>query len=105
MVSKRAVVIGGGLAGLAASYDLARAGHRGVLLEAARDFGGLASSFRLEGHPIERFYHFICRSDQDLLTLVDELGLGQKLHWRQTHTAFYHHGRDYSFGSPPHPLR
>ncbi len=55
MVSKRAVVIGGGLAGLAASYDLARAGHRVVLLEAAPDFGGLASSFRLEGHPIERF--------------------------------------------------
>jgi hypothetical protein len=27
-------------------------------VEAAPDFGGLASSFRLEGHPVERFYHF-----------------------------------------------
>jgi len=105
MVSKRVVVIGGGLAGLAASYDLARAGHRVVLLEAAPDFGGLASSFRLEGHPIERFYHFICRTDQDLLTLVDELGLGPKLHWRQTHTAFYYNGRHYPFGSPLDLLR
>ena len=105
MVSKRVVVIGGGLAGLAASYDLARAGHRVVLLEAAPDFGGLASSFRLEGHPIERFYHFICRTDQDLLTLVDELGLGPKLHWRQTHTAFYYNGRHYPFGSPFDLLR
>lgn len=105
MESKRVVVIGGGLAGLAASYDLARAGHHVVLLEAAPDFGGLASSFRLEGHPIERFYHFICRSDHDLLTLVDELGLGRKLHWRQTHTAFYYNGRHYPFGSPLDLLR
>ena len=105
MEPKRVVVIGGGLSGLAASYDLARAGHRVVLLEAAPDFGGLASSFRLEGHPIERFYHFICRSDRDLLVLVDELGLGGKLHWRQTHTAFYYNGRYYPFGSPFDLLR
>ncbi|HEY7206105.1 MAG TPA: NAD(P)/FAD-dependent oxidoreductase [Methylomirabilota bacterium] len=100
MEPRRVVVIGGGLAGLAASYDLARAGHRVVLLEAAADFGGLASSFRLEGHPIERFYHFICRGDHDLLTLVDQLGLGGKLHWRSTRTAFFYNGRNYPFGSP-----
>src|SRR5689334_12565093 len=46
---RRVVIIGGGLAGLAASYDLARAGHRVTVLEGAQDFGGLASSFRLEG--------------------------------------------------------
>jgi protoporphyrinogen oxidase len=105
MEPKRVVVIGGGLAGLAAGYDLARAGHRVVLLEAAPDLGGLASSFRLEGHPIERFYHFVCRADHDLLTLVDELGLGRKLHWRHTHTAFYYNGRYYPFGSPLDLLR
>jgi protoporphyrinogen oxidase len=94
------VVIGGGLAGLAASYDLLRAGRRVTLLEAAQDFGGLASSFKLEGHPIERFYHFICRSDHQLCRLVDELGLGDKLHWRQTRTAFYYNGEYHSFGTP-----
>lgn len=45
---KRVVVIGGGLSGLAASYDLVRSGHHLTILEAAPDFGGLASSFRLE---------------------------------------------------------
>jgi protoporphyrinogen oxidase len=97
---KRVVVIGGGLAGLAAAYDLGRAGHHVTILESAPDLGGLASSFTLEGHPIERFYHFICRSDHTLCSFVDELGLGDKLRWHQTRTAFYHDGRHYSFGTP-----
>ena len=105
MSSKRIVVIGGGLSGLAASYDLARAGHSVTLLEAAPDFGGLASSFRLEGHPIERFYHFICRGDEDLLRLVRELGLSDKVQWHQTRTAFYYCGRFYPFGTPLDLLR
>lgn len=102
---RRVVIIGGGPAGLAAAYDLLRAGQRVTILEAAKDFGGLASSFKLEGHPIERFYHFICRSDHQLFKLVAELGLGSKLLWRQTHTAFYHNGRYYSFGTPVDLIR
>src|SRR3990172_7234228 len=102
---KRVVVIGGGVAGLAAGYDLLRAGHRVTLLEAARDFGGLASSFRLEGHPVERFYHFICRSDRHLLRFADDLGLGDKLRWRRANTAFYYEGCYYSFGTPLDLLR
>jgi protoporphyrinogen oxidase len=102
---KRVVVIGAGLAGLAAAHDLLRAGHRVTILEGARDFGGLASSFTLEGHPIERFYHFICRSDRHLIRLVEELGLSDKLRWRQVHTAFYHDGRFYPFGTPLDLLR
>jgi protoporphyrinogen oxidase len=96
----RVVIIGGGLSGLAAAYDLTRAGCQVVVLEAAPDFGGLASSFRLEGLPIERFYHFICRSDRSLVRLVAELGLEDKLRWRHTRTGFYHHGRHYAFGTP-----
>jgi protoporphyrinogen oxidase len=93
------VIVGGGAAGLAAAYDLSGAGLEAVVLEAAADFGGLASSFRLETHPVERFYHFICRSDAALVRLASELGLENKLFWHRTQAAFYHHGRDYPFGS------
>ncbi|MEW5869517.1 MAG: NAD(P)/FAD-dependent oxidoreductase [Chloroflexota bacterium] len=103
--SKHIVVIGAGLAGLAASYDLLRAGLCVTLLEAAPFLGGLASSFQLEGQSIERFYHFICRSDWDLTDFIHELGLDDKLHWRQTHTAFFHNNRLYSFGTPFDLLR
>ncbi len=94
------VVIGGGLAGLSAAYDLYSTGHRVTLLDEQSEFGGLASSISLEGHPVERFYHFICRGDEDLTGLVSELGLGNKLHWKQTSTAFYSHRRIYSFATP-----
>ncbi len=96
----RVVVIGGGLAGLAAAYDLGRQGRAVTLVERRSDLGGLASSFDIEGSPLERFYHFICRADKDLVQLVDELRIGSKLHWRQTKTSFFHRGRMYSFGTP-----
>lgn len=98
--SKQTVIIGGGLAGLAAAYDLVQAGHQVTVLEAAPDFGGLASSLTIEGQPIERFYHFICRPDHHLIQLVNQLGLSHKLHWQQTRTSFYYNGRSYAFGTP-----
>ena len=97
---KHVVVIGGGLAGLSACYDLARAGHRVTVLESSSGFGGLASSLKIEGKPVERFYHFICRSDVHLLEFLDELELDNKLNWKQTRTAFYYNGRLYHFGTP-----
>lgn len=97
---KHAAIIGAGLAGLAAAYDLAQRGWRVTILEASPELGGLASSFQFEGQPIERFYHFICRADQHLIQLVNELGLQNQLHWSQTHTAFFHDGHLYSFGTP-----
>jgi protoporphyrinogen oxidase len=105
MEKKRVVVIGAGLSGLAASFDLVRAGCHVTLLEASQDFGGLASSFKLEGNPIERFYHFICRTDAQLMKLVDELGLSSKVYWHQSRTSFFHNGKLRAFGSPFDLLR
>jgi len=98
-------VIGAGLAGLAAAYDLGRSGRRVVVLEAAPDLGGLASSVEVAGQPVERFYHFICGGDTDLFAMVDELGLGNRLHWRQAATSYLYQGRIYPFGSPLDLLR
>lgn len=102
---KHTVIIGGGLAALAAAHDLSKAEGQVTVLERAADFGGLASSFRLDGHPVERFYHFVCRADHELQRLLDELRLSHHLAWRETRTAFYHEGRYYRFGRPPDLLR
>lgn len=101
----RVVIVGAGLAGLTAAYRLAGQGYRVRLLESAPELGGLASSVALDGLPIERFYHFVCRADRELVGLARELGIGRKLHWKPTRTAFYHHGRMYPFGTPFDLLR
>jgi protoporphyrinogen oxidase len=97
---RHTVIIGGGLSGLAAARNLARAGRRVTLLESAPVAGGLASSLRLKGETVEHFYHFICRHDDFLVNLVQEMGLSSDLHWRHTNTSFFHAGRLYRFGSP-----
>jgi protoporphyrinogen oxidase len=84
---------------------LGRRGFEVVVLEAAPDAGGLASSVLVDGTPIERFYHFICRGDDDLIELAAELGIGDRLRWRPSRTSFLHEGRLYGFGSPLDLLR
>ncbi|MBE9524499.1 MAG: NAD(P)/FAD-dependent oxidoreductase [Chloroflexi bacterium] len=102
---KHIVVVGGGLAALSAGYDLIQAGHQVTIVESASEFGGLASTIQLGEESVERFYHFICRADQDLIQLIKELELESKLHWQQTRTAFYYQGNLHPFGTPFDLLR
>ena len=60
----RVVVIGAGPMGLAAAYQAVKEGHQVDLLEAAPEPGGMAGHFDFGGISLERFYHFVCRSDQ-----------------------------------------
>ncbi len=103
--SAQVCILGAGVAGLTATLDLARRGYRVVVLEAGSRAGGLAESVVVDGEPIERFYHFICRSDHDLMDLAAELGIDRRLHWRRSPTAFWHDGRRYGFASPLDLLR
>jgi len=103
-VSKVAV-IGAGAMGLATAYHLVEAGHRVILYEADRVPGGMAAHFDFDGLSVERFYHFVCRSDQALLDLLDDLGLGDTMRWRDTTMGFYHDGALYPWGDPLSLLR
>jgi protoporphyrinogen oxidase len=100
-----AVVIGAGPAGLKAAHVLAKAGARVTLLESGPILGGLASSFDVQGVRIERYYHFICKGDDDLTATLDELGLGHKLHWRDSRMAYFVDGTLYPFLTPVELLR
>jgi len=102
---KRVVVIGGGPAGLKAAHVLASRGADVTLLEGAPVLGGLASSFDLGGISIERYYHFICRGDDDLVETLAELGLSHLLRWRPSRMAYFVDGRLYPFLTPIDLLR
>src|ERR1700751_1953734 len=75
----RVVVIGAGAMGLAAAYHALKRGHDVTLLEAASEPGGMAAHFDFAGLSIERFFHFVCRSDQATFDLLAELGLSEKM--------------------------
>ncbi|MGD2148009.1 MAG: NAD(P)/FAD-dependent oxidoreductase [Anaerolineae bacterium] len=100
-------VIGAGIAGLAAAYDLTQAGHRVTVYEARPYAGGLASGFRDEGWDwhLERFYHHWFASDADLISLIQELGARDQLFFRRPTTTLYHAGELYRLDSPVPWLR
>ena len=94
-------VIGGGIGGLSAAYDLVQAGKAVTVYEAADYVGGLAAGFK-EPHwdwSVERFYHHWFQSDQYILGLIDELGWSDKVRFPRPLTVMYHQGKFYPFDS------
>src|ERR1700733_972765 len=96
----RVVVIGAGAMGLMSAYRASKDGHEVDLLEAAPEPGGMAGHFDFGGISLERFYHFVCRSDQPTVDLLSELGLGNQLHWVPTSMGFFYRGRLNEWGNP-----
>jgi len=93
-------VIGGGIAGLTAAYELIKGGADITLYEKEETLGGLASSFPLDNNFLERYYHFICLNDKPYLGMLNEMGLGSLLRWRLTKMGQFYNGRLYLFGDP-----
>jgi protoporphyrinogen oxidase len=91
--------------GLAAAYRASRNGHDVDVIEAAPEAGGMAGHFDFDGISIERFYHFICRSDLPTFSLMEELGLADKIKWRATTMGFFNSNKLHPWGDPISLLR
>jgi protoporphyrinogen oxidase len=98
-------IIGGGVAGLAAAYRLTQEGHEVALYEAGPTLGGLVRTFEVGGGRLESFYHHLFTTDTSIVRLIEELGLGERLVWRDSKVGFYHGGRIYDFVTPVDLLR
>lgn len=88
------------MAGLTAAYELGKRGHSVTLFEAAPALGGQAGTFEVEGARLERFYHHLFMADLDMIDLVRELGIDNKMLWVQPRMGLYHAGRVHDFGTP-----
>jgi squalene-associated FAD-dependent desaturase len=71
----KAVVIGGGLAGITAAIALAQAGHEVTLLEAKPRLGGATMSFSRDGLVIDTGQHVFLRCCTAYRGLLDRLGM------------------------------
>src|ERR1019366_9929935 len=68
-------IVGGGVAGLGCAYFLAQRGHAVEVFEQTPALGGLAGCFDFDGMQVEKYYHFVCRDDADLIDMLAVLGL------------------------------
>lgn len=98
-------IIGGGITGLTAAYDLAKDGHRVRILEASPETGGLAAGFPLNGTSLEKTYHHIFLTDVDIIGLAEELGLKEDQLWLPSSIGCFVGGKLLPFGTATTLLR
>jgi len=97
---KKYVVVGAGPMGLMAAMELLKQGHEVDIYERDDRIGGMSASFDFDGLKIERYYHFICKTDLPLFELLDELGLQGSLKWADTKMGYFFDGTLYKWGTP-----
>ncbi len=100
-------IIGAGYSGMVAAYDLKKAGHVVTIFESAEYVGGLASGFK-EPHwdwSVEKFYHHWFQSDSEMLGLIRELGLEDKVRFPRPFTVMLYKKKWYPFDSILNALR
>ncbi|HEY80959.1 MAG TPA: NAD(P)/FAD-dependent oxidoreductase [Anaerolineae bacterium] len=99
----RIAIIGAGMAGLSAAYDLTRAGHQVVIYEALPQTGGIASGFKAPhwDWSLEKFYHHWFQSDRHMMGLIEELGWRGDVLFPRPYTVVYIDGRFQPLDSIP----
>ncbi|WP_232686287.1 NAD(P)/FAD-dependent oxidoreductase [Halobacterium zhouii] len=93
-------IVGGGIAGLAAAHRLQGHGHDVRVFEASDSVGGLAATRETAGDPIETFYHHLSASEETIVELIEELGLGDDLRWPIGKNAYYVDGTVHPMDTP-----
>jgi protoporphyrinogen oxidase len=100
LTARKYAVLGAGPMGLMAAIELLKQGHEVDIYERDDRIGGMSASFDFDGLQIERYYHFVCKTDKPLFELLGELGLLEKLKWTDTKMGYFYNGRLYRWGTP-----
>jgi protoporphyrinogen oxidase len=102
----RVAVLGAGVAGLVCAYRLTQEGHVCDVYERWPGLGGQAATLDVGGGDLlERYYHHLFTSDRHIVSLYEELGMGDELEWRQSSMAFFVDGRQWAFNGALDLLR
>ena len=101
----RIAIVGGGIAGLTAAYDLTRINQNVTvtIYEHSDQLGGLAAGFKGRDSwewPLEHFYHHIFTNDDAIIGLTREIGAADTLEIHTPVTSMYHQGALFPFDSP-----
>ncbi len=96
------VIIGAGIAGLAAGYQLKKAGCDSIILEALSFVGGRMSSEECEGFIIDKGAYTFPDAHRNLRSFIQDLGFKEHLVPTSGTTSTFSGGREYriKIGSP-----
>jgi protoporphyrinogen oxidase len=100
MSIKKFAILGAGPMGLMCAMELLKQGHEVDIFERDNRIGGMSASFNFDGLEIERYYHFICKTDYPLFQLLEDLNISSKLKWADTKMGFFYNGKLYKWGTP-----
>ena len=84
------IVVGAGLAGIAAAWRLSRRGLQVALLERETLVGGRAGALRQEGFVLEAIPPVLSPGDHRLLAWIDEVGMRDELLPLRPLEVWYH---------------
>ena len=87
------------------AYRLMQRGHTVALYEASPYLGGLVRTFDVGGTRLEAFYHHLFSTDTTILSLIDELGFGNRMRWIDSKVGWFTAGKVYPFVTPLDLLR
>ena len=80
---KRVLIMGGGLSGLSAAKHIIDAGHEPILLEARQLLGGKVAAWKDDdGDITETGLHIFFGAYPNMMTLFYELGIEDRLQWK-----------------------
>jgi protoporphyrinogen oxidase len=89
---KKIIILGAGLAGLMAGYELSRAGYPVIILEKEDQVGGLGRTIRYKDYLFDFSAHRFHTKNQDLLQTIQGL-LGNKLKKKGKRSRIYMFGK------------
>lgn len=104
-VERSAIVMGGGVAGIAAAVRLAEAGIRVTLLETRKRLGGRATSHvdQQTGEPIDNCQHVVLGCCTNILDLYDRLDSLSAIEWQDEMYFADKAGGSWTFTDDPLP--
>jgi protoporphyrinogen oxidase len=99
---KKVAIIGAGIGGMSAAYDVIGNHDQVTIFEAEANVGGLAAGFKEKGWEwsVEKYYHHWFLSDYDIFDLIKELGWKDKIVIPHPRTVVYFKGKFYPLDSP-----
>lgn len=97
---KNFAIVGAGPMGLMAAMHLLEKGHSVDIFERDDRIGGMSASFDFDGLEIERYYHFVCKTDYPLFALMKSLDVFGTLKWADTKMGYFYDGKLYKWGTP-----